>query len=315
MFDWNDLRLFLAIARSGSALAAARDLNLNQSTLTRRMDVLEHGLGAALFVRGARGSDLTEFGQSLLPHAEAVERAALGLDGEAGRLLRDHAGEIRITAAEAVMAVFIGPLTLRYRLLHPDIRFDYLSAEHRLDLTKGEADVAFRAGGVLEGDTLISIALPDIFWTAYCSVGYAARQPLPSGLADMAGHPCIGFAGRIAGIPHVKAFMDIVQDADLVGTSNNVPNMTGMARAGLGIGLLPCFVGDMQPDLRRCYPPPPTMMTPWWVVVAPEAWALPRVRDFVGHAAKTLRGLRLALAGEIDQTGARAMLQAFSRSD
>lgn len=315
MFDWNDLRIFLAIARSGSALAAAKDLGLNQTTVTRRMDVLDHGLGAALFVRSARGSDLTEFGQALLAQAEAVECAALALHGEAGRLLRDHTGEIRITAPEAVMAVFIGPLTLRYRLLHPDIRFDYLSAEHRLDLARGEADVAFRAGGELEGDTLISVALPDIFWTAYCSVGYAARQPLPLGLDDMAGHPCIGFAGPIAGMSHLKEFMGIVQGGNMAGTSNNVPNMTGMVRAGLGIGLLPCFVGDMQPDLRRCYAPPPSMKTPWWVVVAPEAWALPRVRDFVGHAAKTLRRLRLALSGEIDQSATRAMLQAFFKSD
>jgi DNA-binding transcriptional LysR family regulator len=85
MYDWNDLRIFLAIARSGSALAAGRELNLNQTTVTRRIDALEHALGAGLFVRGARGSGLTEQGRALMPHAEAVERAALELDHMAGR--------------------------------------------------------------------------------------------------------------------------------------------------------------------------------------------------------------------------------------
>lgn len=315
MYDWNDLRVFLAIARSGSALSAARDLGLNQTTVTRRIDALEHALGASLFVRGARGSDLTEQGQAMMPHAEAVERAALTLNGEADRLRRDHGGEIRITAPEAIMATIVGPLTQHYRRLHPDVRFDYLSAEQRLDLAKGEADVAFRAGGVLEGDTLIGVALPDIFWTAYCSKGYAARHPLPKGLDDMAGHKVIGFAGPIAGMPHLRAFLAAVPDADRVGNSNNVPNMTGLVRAGLGIGLLPCFVGDMQPDLLRCYDPPDGMMTPWWIVVAPEAWVLPRVRNFVGEAADILRRLRPALCGEVDQAQARAMLLDLARLD
>lgn len=315
MYDWNDLRIFLAIARTGSALAAAKELNLNQTTVTRRIDALEHALGTCLFLRGARGSDLTKHGHGLLRHAEAMEAVALRLDGEANRLKRDLGGEIRITAPEAIMAVFVGPLTLRYRHLHPDIRFDYLSAEQRMDMAKGEADVAFRAGGVLAGDTLISVALPDIYWTAYCSLGYAAQHKVPKGLDDMAGHPAITFAGPIAAMPHLKAFATSVQSCDRVGTSNIVPNMTGMVRAGLGIGLLPCFVGDTQPDMLRCYPPPAMMFTPWWIVVSPEAWALPRVRNFVGYASESLRRLRPALSGEVDQAQARAMLQGFPSSD
>ena len=315
MYDWNDLRIFLAIARSGSALAAARELNLNQTTVTRRIDVLEHALGSCLFRRGARGSDLTEQGQALLPHAEAVERAALVLDGEAGRMHRDLGGEIRITAPEGIMAVFVGPLTLAYRKRHPDIRFDYLSAEHRLDLTKGEADVAFRAGDVLEGDTLIRQALPDFAWTAFCSATYAARHGLPAGIEDLAGYPTIGFAGPMTSMAHVKYYMGQVRACDLVGTSNNVPNMTGMIRAGLGIGILPCCIGDTQPDVVRCFPPPVPLTTRWWVVAAPEAWALPRVQGFVRYAVEALRHLRPALAGEVDQATAQAMISAFCTSD
>jgi DNA-binding transcriptional LysR family regulator len=220
-----------------------------------------------------------------------------------------------VTAPEAIMAIFIGPLTLRYRRLHPDVRFDYLSAEQRLDMIKGEADVAFRAGGVLEGDSLIGTALPDIFWTAYCATSFAAHQALPAGLDSMAGHPCIGFAGPIAQMPHIKAFTQVLQGCDVVGTSNSVPNMAGMIRAGLGIGLLPCIVGDLQPDLQRCFAPPAKMTTPWWVLVAPEAWALPRVRSFVAYAAEALRRLRPVLAGEYDQATSKAMLQAFAGSD
>ncbi len=213
------------------------------------------------------------------------------------------------------MSIFVGPLTLRYRRLNPGIRFDYLSAEQRVDLIRGEADVAFRAGGVLEGDTLIRVALPDISWTAYCAAGYGAGSGMPADLAGLTCHPCIGYAGPIGQIPQIRGFMQALHGCDVVGTSNSVPNMTGMIRAGVGIGLLPCMVGDMQPDLRRCFSPPAAMKTPWWIVVGPEAWALPRVRGFVGYAAETLRQLRPALGGEIDQHAAREMLQDLAGSD
>jgi DNA-binding transcriptional LysR family regulator len=309
MYDWNDLRIFLAVARSGSALAAARELNLNQTTVTRRMDALEHALGTHLFLRGARGSALTEHGQALVPRAEAVEAAALMVDGEASRLRRDLSGEIRVTAPEAIMMLFVGPLTLRFRESHPGVRFDYISAEHRLDIAKGDADIAFRAGGVLEGDTLVCQALPDIAWTAYAAEGLARRRGVPCGWGEMTGYPIVGYAGSITTMQHLRQFHSKVRPEDLVGSSNNVPNMTGMIRAGVGFGILPCIVGDMQRDLVRCFPPPEGLSTPWWLVASREANELKRVREFMSFAADQLRRMRGALSGELDQAAARARLE------
>jgi DNA-binding transcriptional LysR family regulator len=311
MFDWNDLRIFLAIARSGSALAAARELNLNQTTVTRRIDALEHALGTTLFTRGARGSELTEQGEAIRPHAEAVERAALAVDGEAGRLQRDTGGAIRVTAPETIMLTLVGPLTRRFREQRPDVRFDYVSAEHRLDLAQGDADVAFRAGGVLDGDTLVCQALPDIHWTVYCSHAYASRHGTPCSMADLAGHPTVNYADSIAGTEHLKHFVSLVRPQDVAGTSNNVTNMAGMIRAGVGIGILPMMVGDVQRDLVRCFVPPGNVATPWWIVASREANKLRRVRDFMSYAADETRRLRGALDGTMDQDTARAALEAL----
>ncbi len=311
MFDWNDLRIFLAIAHSGSALAAAKELNLNQTTVTRRMDALEHALGVGLFFRDARGSHLTPEAEVLLTHARQVEAAVLRVDGEAGRLKRNISGVIRITAPEVIMAMFVGPLTLRFRRQHPEVRFDYISAEHRLDLAKGEADIAFRAGGVLEGDTLISIGLPDVYWAAYCSHGYAATHAAPNGLAQMAGQRVIGYGPGISQMSVSKIFMAQIDAADIVGTSNSVPNMAGMIKAGLGIGILPCLSGDLFPELQRCFAPLPEMSTAWWIVAAPEAHNLAPVRRFMGFAAEALRSLRPLLQGELDHKAAVAVMAAF----
>ena len=309
MYDWNDLRIFLAVARSGSALAAARELSLNQTTVTRRIDELEHALGAPLFLRGARGSAITPQGQALLFRAEAVESAAQALDGEASRLRRNFPGEIRVTAPEAIMSTFIGPLTLRFRLLHPDIRFDYLSAENRLDLTKKAADIAFRAGDGLDGDSLIQQALPPLFWTLYCSANYEGWHGKPVGLAALEGHRILSYSGPIAHFALMKTFMNHVRPADLAGTSNSVPNMAGMIRAGVGIGVLPCIVGDMNKDLSRCFPPPVDFGARWWIVTTPEAHELPSVSEFIAFAAQNLRRMRGALSGQLDQDAARKLIE------
>ena len=309
MYDWNDIRIFLAIARTGSALAAARELQLNQTTVTRRIDALEHTLGATLFTRGARGSDLTELGKALMPHAQVMEHAALALDGEAGRLHRDQGGEIRVTAPEVIMSAFVGKLTSRFRVSHPNVRFAYLSAEHRLDLSLGEADVAFRAGGVLEGDTLVCQSLPEISWAIYASSAYAKCRELPCEISVLKGHAIIAYAGPIAQMPHLKSFTSQVRECDVVGSSNNVPNMAGMIRAGLGLGLLPCFVGDVKSDLIRCLVPSEGLVTPWWIVASREAANLRRVRDFMAFSADQLRPLRGALGGKLDQAATRAMIE------
>lgn len=289
MLDWNDLRIFLAVARGGSALAAAKQLNLNQSTVSRRIAALEHALGMGLFLRSARGSPLSPQGAELLPHAEKVEAEAQALESEASRLRRGLKGVIRITSPEVIMAQFVGPLTLRFRQMHPEVRFDYVSAEYRLDLAKGDADVAFRAGGVLEGDTLVCVALPDILWSAYCAQSYRDSSGMPGDLAGLGQHPVIAFVSAVSKLPVAKAFMSQVPSQNIVGTSNSVANMCGMIRAGLGIGMLPCFLGDQHPGIVRCFDSPPEMFTPWWLMASPEAHQLLRVRAFMQFAAEAIR--------------------------
>jgi DNA-binding transcriptional LysR family regulator len=108
---------------------------------------------------------------------------------------------------------------------------------------------------------------------------------------------------------HLRHFVGLVQPCDVAATSNNVPNMAGMIRAGVGIGILPCMVGDIQRDLIRCFPPPKNVMTPWWIVASREANELRRVRDFMSFAADEVRHLRGALNGTLDQDAARAILE------
>ncbi len=285
MYEWSDLRIFLAVAREGSTLAASRSLCINQTTVSRRIQVLEHGLGLTLFQRDTRGCVLTSQAKELVARAEAVEVAAQDVETEARRLTRDLSGVIRVTAPESIMTHIISPLITVYRENRPEVRFDYLSAEHRLNLEKGEADVAFRATLTPTGDTLIAQRLPDIIWSVYCAESYAARYGKPSGPQDLKDHLTVAYGERLAGRHFSIEFMKHVCVDKVAATCNSIPNMAGALRAGLGVGLLTKFDGDATPGLVECFQTPPEFDDHWWLMVAPEAHQQPRVRDFVTFAA------------------------------
>lgn len=290
IYEWSDLRIFLAVAREGSTLAASRILCVNQTTVSRRIEALEHALGLALFTRNTPGFALTPQGQSLIERIEAVEIAAKDVETDATRLTRDLSGTIRVTSAEAIMTHVVSPTILAYRSLHPEVRFESLSAEHRVSLEKGEADIAFRAtNGTLTGDTLISKRLPNVKWGVYCSDDYVQRNGKPSTMADLKEHAIVAYSGLVSTLHFSIIFMSSVSGDQVATTCNSIPSMTGALRAGLGVGLLPVMVGMATPGLSLCFPPPIETDSLWWIVASPDAYRQPRVRSFMAFAAERIR--------------------------
>lgn len=108
MFDWDDLRLFLGVAREGSTPGAAQKLGINQTTVARRLAALEHGRGVTLFERSSRGYMLTSHGRAPVARVEAVEAATLNLQAEAARPARDLSGAIQVTATHPIMTHLSG---------------------------------------------------------------------------------------------------------------------------------------------------------------------------------------------------------------
>lgn len=298
MYEWSDLRIFLAVAREGSTLAASRALGINQTTVSRRIDALERALGLTLVTRDTRGSALTPQGISLRAKAEVAEAAALDLETEATRLTRDLTGVIRVTAPEAIMTHVVSPLMVEYRRHHPEVRFENLSSEIRLNLEKGEADIAFRASAVLTGDTLISQRLPDNCFSAYCSESYAAAHGIPATPQDLRHHSIVAYGKNLAMLSFSIYFMSFVSGNQVVATCNTIPNMAGMLRSGMGVGAMHCLDADHTPGLVRCFPPPREMDSPWWIVMPPDAYQQPRVRSFAAFAADRIRHGKFGLRGQ-----------------
>jgi len=145
MFDWNDVRHFLAVARSGSTLTASRKLKVSQPTVARRIAMLEEALGLTLFERRQQGYRLTQVGEALLPAAEAIEDGATALADAAAARSGKLEGVVRLTSNEMAGAQ-INPLMSALRDAYPGIRVDLIATEGDADLLAGEADVAIRFG-------------------------------------------------------------------------------------------------------------------------------------------------------------------------
>src|SRR5689334_20055748 len=147
MFDWNDLKYFLAFARHHSTIAAGKSLRLSQSTVQRRLIELERAIGQPLVKRHPSGYRLTEFGEELLPYAERIEAAVISLERRVNDDVQDLSGVIRVTCPEPIIGRMTkSSLIERFRTRHPKLRIEFVTSDRYLDLSKGEADVAFRSG-------------------------------------------------------------------------------------------------------------------------------------------------------------------------
>ena len=275
--DWGDARIFLAVAREGSTLAAARILGINQTTVARRIGVLEHALGVTLFDKTTRGACPTKAAKALLPAAEALEAAALSFEAQATEHGLKDAPPIRITAFDSAMAGNLGQIIATFSEENPNVSFEFIAAERVLDLIKGEADVAVRLSPAITDDRLIVTRLGVHFWTYYASKTYATNNPLPDAYAeDLRPH-------RVALLAHIASKRPNVLRC-ATGDDLRMAITTGQA-----IGPLPTFEGDLNPNLVRCFPPPHGSALNAFLVTAPDAYKRPEVRKFTAFAAPILR--------------------------
>jgi DNA-binding transcriptional LysR family regulator len=144
MFDWNDLRHFLAVARFGSTLAAAKALNVNQSTVHRRLDELEKRLGRQLVVHQPTGYKLTELGQDMVTYAERVEEAVQAFERRLAASDTGITGSVRVTCPEAIgVRLLHSPFVAKFNERYPDLRVEFIISDKLLDLAKAKRILPF----------------------------------------------------------------------------------------------------------------------------------------------------------------------------
>lgn len=297
MFDWDDLKPFLAVARHGSTTAAARALRVDQSTVQRRIAELERRVGQALVERRPSGYRLTAYGDELLPLAEAVEKQVALLEQRIRDSGRELNGVVRLTCPEPLVPrIMQSPLLDHLHAAHPRLHLEFVTSDRYLDLAKGEADVALRSGDTVDGK-LVGRKVADSLWAVYASRDYVKRAGSPGSIADAAVHPWITLDGSMAGHRSIEWLKAAIPSVRVAATSASVLGLVHSAKAGVGIAALPTAVGDAEPDLVRLFGPVPELNRIWRILTTPALRKTPRIDAFFRFIEGETDTLRPILTG------------------
>jgi DNA-binding transcriptional LysR family regulator len=298
MDDWNHPKLVLAIARTGSLTGAARELRINHSTAFRRLGALEAKLGVRLFDRLPGGAyEPTEAGRRMAAGAERIESEAAALDRDlTGADLR-LTGTLRVTTAATVAQTLLTAQLARFQRAHPSLTIE-LSVDRRvLSLSRHEVDVAVRAMRPTEGD-LFGRKLATIGWTIYGRRSEFGPMPVREALAALRKGPVIGWE---TGAPAHTNGGWIERQAGpgaVVYRTSSVVNHHAAAREGIGLAVLPCYMGDQDPELVRLTAPIAALETELWMVTHVDLKRTAKVRAFFEVVGEGIAAQRALIAGE-----------------
>lgn len=297
MFDWNDLKYLLAVARHQGTAAASRALGVNQSTVQRRLVELERGLGQALVQRHPSGYRLTAFGERLLPLAQQVEQSVAALTQQVEAFQRDVSGVVRITCPEPLVYRLSNSTLLdRFRTRYPALQVEFVTSDKYLDFARGEVDIALRSGDT-EDNALVGRKVGDSLWAVYASPKYIARRGQPNGVQALQGHDWVGFDDTMAKHRAATWLQQVAPKAHIVATNNSVLGVVYSAKAGVGLAALPTALGDAEPDLVRVLGPVPELARIWRVLTTPELRHTPRVAALFDFLVDEVEALRPIITG------------------
>jgi DNA-binding transcriptional LysR family regulator len=288
MYDWTDVRFFLATARAGSTLAAARQLGVNQTTVARRISALESALSVRLFDRNQRGYRVSEAGAAILDHAERIAHEAESLERVCAQRSRNLSGVVRVTTTESIANTLLTPLLTEFMELHPQIDVEVIAGPGRLDLARGEADIAIRAGRMPPEAGITVRKLADDRWSLFCSRAYAAKHGAPKSPAELNDHVIIGSQGFLTQLDPFIWLARIAPSARVRMAGNTIANALAAILAGQGVGPLPCAVKAFEgADLIECFALPPFELG-YYLLTRTDIRDLPHIRAFtqfiVSHA-------------------------------
>lgn len=279
--SWSDVRVFLAVVRTGSTLAASRELGMAQPTVARRIDAFEHALGLRLFDRNTRGFRLTQDGAALVDSAEHMEKAAQDLSRKAMARRRMAEEVVRVTAAGPfIEALLSGPFQ-EFSRTQSNLRFDYLASGDIVDLEAGEADIALRSVEQPSGDAALCRRLPDYRFSVFCSKDYAASFGAPKTPEDLSHHPFVAFAGPVTKSRAYRWFVEQMPEGKPIATCNNQAAACQLLRKEGGVAVISHLVAQREPGLCRCFAVPADFSGKLWFMVSPEAQKRPMIRNLM----------------------------------
>ena len=280
MLSWDDFRYVKAIADTRSLAGAAEQLGVNHSTVFRRLGQIEQQLGSRLFERGRGGYALTPCGDEMVELAQRLGEDIVTFERKiTGQDLRPS-GELRITASDIVLLRILNDVLIGFRRAYPEIVIELVVTNRMLNLSRRDADIALRAA-YGQPESLTGRLVARLAWAVYGPRSMAEDSFDPA--TDGRHHNWIAFGDNVAIARALKWLKEHVDENRIVYRTNTMIGLAEAAEGGVGLALLPCFVGGAAPGLVQLGPTLPELEGELWLLTHPDLRNTARVRAFMDY--------------------------------
>lgn len=270
--DWGDLSHFLAVVRAGSLSAAAKELNVNHTTVSRRISALEDHLKAPLFERASTGWMITSLGESIIPYAEQMQESVHSVNRIVAADRTELSGTLKVTAMEMFIQRVVSVGLHDFAKAYPEIDLELILGNEVLDLGSREADIAFR-GTDEPSPNVIGKRLGHFAWTAYCTHEvYEQYQENP--------HQVHAISWRGDGETPPDWVLNQMPELRVRYRANTLDGLYTLANNSFGVAELPCSLGDSTANLRRVPEVPVRKGAGLWVLSHVDLRSTARIRIF-----------------------------------
>lgn len=278
MNNWDDIRIFLAVADAGSLSAAGRKLKMSQPTVGRRVEALEGRFGATLFSRGPRGLTLTDSGEAVLEHARVMEREWFSAETAAEGQSTGLTGDITLSVGEGIGTEWLPRVLGEFHERYPDIVTHVTVEARTANLVRREADIALRFGGPGEQATTLARRAARVGFGFYAAASYVERRGKPETLDDLASHDTVwaNFGTGVIWPPEIGG-QPVAPGRITFHTNSPAAHMSAVV-AGFGVGVLSHRWAANREDLTRLLPDTSAMALDLWLVTHRELRTSARLR-------------------------------------
>lgn len=288
---WDDLHIVLAVSRSRTMTEAAARLGVDQTTISRRLRLLEESLGTSLVTRRRDGFDMTEVGESVALSGEAVETIVHDLERQLLGVDTTLAGRLRVTTMD-VMTQYHADLFTSFAQRYPTVELEIEATSNRRALTRREADVAIR--WIEEPDEgLFGRKLARAEFALYAS----EELHRSVGSSDLSKYPWLAFTAASKALLTEQFMKEHVPQATIVCRYEDSMSLHAAIRGGAGVGFIPCAFADPDPGLVRLRDVEPDFGYDIWCLTHPDLSTTRRVRSFIAHAAEYFGARKDLFAG------------------